>query len=66
MTIVDQQETSEQLSEALDCRVSCHFVAPYPREQLPVYFDNDVQSRLSDLATAKGVDISDLVNDLLK
>ena len=26
---------------------------------LPVYLDNDVQCRLSNLATAKGVDISD-------
>jgi hypothetical protein len=33
---------------------------------LPVYLDNEVQSRLSNLAAAKGVDISDLVNALLK
>lgn len=33
---------------------------------LPVYLDGDVQNRLATLAAAKGVDISDLVNDLLK
>jgi hypothetical protein len=42
------------------------FYRPDMKLALPVYLDNDVQSRLSNLAAAKGVDISELVNDLLK
>jgi len=42
------------------------FYRPGMKLALPVYLDDDVQNRLSTLATAKGVDISDLVNDLLK
>jgi hypothetical protein len=33
---------------------------------LPVYLDEQVQSRLSALANAKGVEFSVLVNDLLR
>lgn len=33
---------------------------------LPVYLDDQVQSRLVELANAKGVEFSALVNDLLK
>jgi len=33
---------------------------------LPVYLDEQVQDYLSAKADAKGVDLSDLVNDLLK
>lgn len=33
---------------------------------LPVYLDDDVQATLTTLANAKGVDLSALVNDLLK
>jgi len=33
---------------------------------LPVYLDDQVQSRLATLANAKGVDFSALVNDLLR
>jgi hypothetical protein len=41
------------------------FYRPDMTLALPVYLDNDLQSRLSNLATAKGVEISDLVDDLL-
>ncbi len=34
--------------------------------KLPVYLDESVQTYLSAKADAKGVDLSDLVNDLLK
>lgn len=34
--------------------------------RLPVYLDEKVESYLSAKAEAKGVDLSDLVNDLLK
>lgn len=33
---------------------------------LPVYLEHELQSRLADLASAKGVDLSDLVNELLR
>ena len=34
--------------------------------KLPVYLDQDVQSYLAAKAQSKGVELSDLVNDLLK
>ncbi len=36
------------------------------RLQLPVYLDDPVQDRLAALAEAKGVELSALVNDLLR
>jgi hypothetical protein len=42
------------------------FFHPGARLNLPVYLDDQVQSRLAALADAKGVDFSALVNDLLK
>lgn len=36
------------------------------RLQLPVYLDDPVQARLAALADAKGVELSALVNDLLR
>ena len=36
------------------------------RLNLPVYLDDEVQDRLTTLASAKGVDLSVLVNDLLR
>ncbi len=33
---------------------------------LPVYLDDDVQATLTTIASAKGVDLSAFVNDLLK
>jgi len=36
------------------------------RLNLPVYLDADVQAYLAALAARKGVDLSDLANDLLK
>ncbi len=33
---------------------------------LPVYLDAEVQSRLATLASAKGIDFSTLVNDMLR
>lgn len=42
------------------------FFKPGLRLNLPVYLDSEVQSRLATLASAKGVDLSDLVNDLLR
>jgi hypothetical protein len=42
------------------------FFHPDTKLNLPVYLDDKVQSRLAALASAKGVDFSALVNDLLK
>ena len=42
------------------------FYRPGMKLNLPVYLDEDVQIQLTNLARAKGVDLSDLVNDLLK
>ena len=36
------------------------------RPNLPVYLDDQVQTTLAALANAKGIDLSSLVNDLLK
>ena len=36
------------------------------RVALPVYLDDKVQAELTALANAKGVDLSNLVNDLLR
>ena len=42
------------------------FFHPGAKFNLPVYLDDQVQTRLTALANAKGVDLSVLVNDLLK
>lgn len=42
------------------------FFRPDMRLNLPVYLDHEVQNRLATLASAKGVDLSALVNDLLR
>jgi hypothetical protein len=42
------------------------FYRPNAKLNLPVYLDEQVQIRLAELANAKGVDFSTLVNDLLR
>lgn len=42
------------------------FYKPEAKMHLPVYLDADVQATLVNLANAKGVELSVLVNDLLK
>ncbi len=42
------------------------FYKPEAVFKLPVYLDESVQTYLTAKADAKGVDLSDLVNDLLK
>lgn len=42
------------------------FFHPGAKLNLPVYLDDQVQARLAALANAKGVDLSALVNDLLR
>ena len=42
------------------------FHSPGAKLALPVYLDDQVQATLAALAHAKGVDLSHLVNDLLR
>ncbi|HEX5682637.1 MAG TPA: hypothetical protein VFY73_01270 [Ideonella sp.] len=42
------------------------FDRPGAKLSLPVYLDDQVQATLAALATAKGVELSTLVNDLLR
>lgn len=42
------------------------FFRPGARLSLPVYLDDQVQATLAALASAKGVELSTLVNDLLR
>jgi hypothetical protein len=42
------------------------FYHPGAKFNLPVYLDDQIQTRLAALASAKGVDLSALVNDLLR
>lgn len=42
------------------------FFRPGMRLNLPVYLDSEVQARLATLASTKGVELSALVNDLLR
>jgi hypothetical protein len=42
------------------------FFRPAAKLNLPVYLDEQVQSRLAALANAKGVDFSTLVNEMLR
>lgn len=42
------------------------FYRPNSKLNLPVYLDADVQAYLANIATKKGVPVSELANDLLK
>ncbi len=42
------------------------FYSPDALFRLPIYLEEDVQSWLSAKAQSKGIELSDLVNDLLK
>ena len=42
------------------------FHQPGMKLNLPVYLEADVQAYLADIASKKGVQLSDLANDLLK
>lgn len=42
------------------------FYHPGAKFNLPVYLDDQIQTRLAALASAKGVELSALVNDLLR
>jgi len=42
------------------------FFRPGTKLNLPVYLDDQVQTQLTALANAKGMDLSALINDLLR
>ena len=42
------------------------FYRPSMKLNLPIYLDEEIQARLASLASAKGVEVSDLVNRLLR
>lgn len=42
------------------------FYRPNARLHLPVYLDDDVRDYLADRAKSKGVDVNEMVNDLLR
>jgi hypothetical protein len=42
------------------------FYRPDMKLKLPVYLDEEIQTRLAHLASDKGVELSDLVNALLR
>jgi hypothetical protein len=42
------------------------FFSPNLKLNVPVYLDADVQSYLANIASKKGIPLSDLANDLLK
>ena len=42
------------------------FYRPKAKLNLPVYLDAEVQAYLADIASKKGVPVSDLANDLLR
>lgn len=42
------------------------FYRPNARLNLPVYLDEDVRAYLTDKAKLKGIDVNNMVNDLLR
>jgi len=42
------------------------FYRPHLKLNLPVYFDDDIQQFLADIATRKGVAITEVANELLR
>lgn len=42
------------------------FYKPNARLHLPVYLDDDVRDYLADKAKTKGIEVNDMVNDLLR
>lgn len=61
---VDHAVTCRSLISA--CRTIQNFCKPGAAFKLPVYHEGAVQSYLAAKAQSKGVDLSDLLNDLLK
>ena len=63
-----QTHDHDDIPEEIDfsCGTRGKFYRKDARLQLPIHLDASVQNTLAALANAKGVDLSDFVNDLLK
>jgi len=64
MNSTDHNDLPAEIDFASGVRDKFH--RPGQRLHLPVYLDDPVQTRLTALASAKGIDLSVLVNDLLR
>lgn len=64
MTPTNHDDIPTEIDFANGARGKFH--RPGQRLNLPVYLDDPVQTRLTAMASAKGVDLSVLVNDLLR
>ena len=66
--IAMNSDMSDAIPDEIDFSdgVRGQFFRPNTKLSLPVYLDEEVQARLTRLASDKGVELSDLVNDLLR
>jgi len=64
MNPTDQDDLPAEINFANGVRGKFH--RPGQQLRLPIYLDDPVQARLTALASAKGIDLSALVNDLLR
>lgn len=64
----DQTQEDDDMPAEIDFSkgVRGKFYSANARLNLPVYLDDEVQAFLSALASKKGVEMSDIANDLLK
>jgi hypothetical protein len=62
------ESTIDEMPDEIDFSqgVRGQFYRSNTRLNLPVYLDDDIQSRLARLANDKGMELSELVNALLK
>lgn len=61
-------DTIDEIPDEIDFSqgVRGRFYRPNTKLSLPVYLDEEVQVQLARLANDKGVELSELVNDLLR
>jgi len=64
MNEIPDDDMPEEIDFSTGVRGKFH--RPGTKLNLPVYLDSEVRARLTTLASAKGVDLSVLVNDLLR
>jgi hypothetical protein len=61
-------DTTDSMPDEIDFSQGVHgqFYRPNTKLNLPVYLDDEVQARLARLASDKGLELSELVNALLR
>lgn len=61
-------DTTDEMPDEIDFShgVRGQFYRPNTKLHLPVYLDEEVQTRLARLASDKGMDLAELVNALLR